>query len=78
MEQELWLQPLFPKRKNICNFPIKVIPKSNDCLIVDKIEDKITLEGSFLIMKEYGKMEIGISLGSNKENRVRYLQLARI
>ena len=28
-------------------------------------------------MKEYGKMEIGISLGSNKENRVRYLQLAR-
>ena len=30
-----------------------------------------------MIMKEYGKMEIGISLGSNKENRVRYLQLAR-
>ncbi len=37
---------IIAQEKNICNFPVKVIPKSNDCLIVDKIEDKITLEGS--------------------------------
>ena len=37
---------IIAQEKNICNFPVKVIPKSNDCLIVDKIEDQITLEGS--------------------------------
>ena len=34
--------------KKLCNYPIKVIPKSNDYLIIDKFNDKIVLEGSVL------------------------------
>jgi len=32
--------------RKLCNFPLKVIPKSNDILLIDKVEDKITLEGN--------------------------------
>ena len=32
--------------KKLCNFPVKVIPRSNDYFIIDKYDDKITLEGN--------------------------------